>query len=89
MNLLGKLSVPGCPINLVSTRQGPIALAIGTNGCCLDSFSLVYLFSFLFPSLGDGPIWTEILSHRVVKQLTNQPSNQIYLSYNIVSVSQR
>ena len=36
-------------------EQGPIALAIGAGGG-LDIFSLVYLFSFLSPSLGDGPI---------------------------------
>ena len=36
--------------------QGPIALAVGAGGGCLDIFSLIYLFSFLSPSLGDGPI---------------------------------
>ena len=36
--------------------QGPVALAVGAGGGCLDIFSLVYLFSFLSPSLGDGPI---------------------------------
>ena len=36
--------------------QGPIALPEGAGGGCLDIFSLVYLFSFLSPSLGDGPI---------------------------------
>ena len=46
--------------------QGPIALAVGADGGCLDIFSLVCLFSFLSPSLGDGPIWTEILSQRAV-----------------------
>ena len=36
--------------------QGPIALAVGAGLGCLDIFSLVYLFSFLSSSLGDGPI---------------------------------
>ena len=36
--------------------QGPIALVVGAGGGCLDIFSLVYLFSFLSPSFGDGPI---------------------------------
>ena len=36
--------------------QGPIALAVGAGWGCLDIFSLAYLFSFLSPSLGDGPI---------------------------------
>ena len=31
--------------------QGPIALAVGAGGGCLDIFSLVYHFSFLSPSL--------------------------------------
>ena len=31
--------------------QGPIALALGAVGGCLDIFSVVYLFSFLSPSL--------------------------------------
>ena len=31
--------------------QGPIALAVGVGGGCLDIFSLVYHFSFLSPSL--------------------------------------
>ena len=29
--------------------QGPIALAVGAGGGCLDIFSLVYLFSFFLP----------------------------------------
>ena len=29
--------------------QGPIALAVGAGGGCLDIFSLVYLFSILSP----------------------------------------
>ena len=31
--------------------QGPIALAVGAGGGCLDVFSLIYHFSFLSPSL--------------------------------------
>ena len=31
--------------------QGPIALAVGAGGDCSDIFSLIYLFSFLSPSL--------------------------------------
>ena len=36
--------------------QGSIALAVGAGRGCLDIFSLVYLFSFLSHSLGDGTI---------------------------------
>ena len=35
--------------------QGPISLAKGAGGVCLDIFSLVYQFFFSL-SLGDGPI---------------------------------
>ena len=37
--------------------QGPIALAVGAGGCCLDVFysRLLFLFSFSL-SLGDEPI---------------------------------
>ena len=57
--------------------DGLIALAVGAGGggVCLEIFSLVYLFSFLSPSLGDGPILTEVLSQRAVKpKTTNQPN---------------
>ena len=56
--MLGKLPVPGRPTNLDYIEQGPIALAVGAGGGCLDIFSLIYHFSFLSPSLslGDGPI---------------------------------
>ena len=35
----------------VIVGQGPIALAVGAGGGCLDIFSPIYLFSFLSPSL--------------------------------------
>ena len=72
--MLCKLSVPGRPTNWIIVGQGPVALAVGAGRGCLDNFSLVYLFSFLSPSLGDGPIQTEIRSQRAVKpKTTNQP----------------
>ena len=40
----------------IMVGQGPIALAVGAGGGCFDIFSLVYLFSFLSPALGDGLI---------------------------------
>ena len=54
--MLCKLSVPGRPTNLDYSRARAVALAVGAGGGCLDIFSLVYLFSFLSPPLGDGPI---------------------------------
>ena len=53
---LGKLQVPGRPTVWMMVGQGPIDLAVGAGGGCLDIFSLVYHFSFLSPSLWDGPI---------------------------------
>ena len=75
--VLGKLPVPGRPTILITVGQGPIALAVGAGGGGLDIFTLIYPFSSFSLSLGDGPIWTEILSQRAVKpKPTNQPTNQ-------------
>ena len=69
--VLGKLPVPGRPTIWMIVGQGPIAIAVGVGGGCLDIFTLLYLFSplsFLSSfslSLGDGPIWIELLSQRV------------------------
>ena len=49
--MLGKLPVPGRPTIWIIVGQGPIALAVGAGGGCLDFFFLIYLFSFLSPSL--------------------------------------
>ena len=43
----------GIELIWITVGQGPIALAVGAGGDCLDIFSLVYLFSILSPSLGD------------------------------------
>ena len=51
--VLGKLPVPGRPTISITVGQGPIALAVGAGGGCLDIFTLIYPFSL---SLGDGPI---------------------------------
>ena len=52
----GKLPVPGRPTIWITVGQGPTALAVGAGGGCLDIFTLIYPFSPLFFSLGDGPI---------------------------------
>ena len=54
--VLGKLPVPGRPTILITVGQGPIALAVGAGGGCLDIFTLLYPFSSFSLSLGDGPI---------------------------------
>ena len=49
--VLGKLPVPGRPTIWIIVGQGPVALAVGAGGGCLDIFfTLLYLFS-LSPSL--------------------------------------
>ena len=60
--VLGKLPVPGRPTVWFTVGLGPTALAVGAGGGCLDIFTLSY--SSFSLSLGDGPIWTEILSQR-------------------------
>ena len=35
----------------IKVGQGPIVLAVGAGGGCLDIYSLIYHFSFLSPSL--------------------------------------
>ena len=54
--VLGKLPVPGRPTIWITIGQGPTALVVGAGGGCLDIFTLIYPFSPLSPSLGDGPI---------------------------------
>ena len=49
--VLGKLPVPGRPTIWIIVGQGPIALAVGAGGGCLDMFTFLYLFSPLSPSL--------------------------------------
>ena len=49
--VLGKLPVPGRPTILMIVGQGPIALAVGAGGGCLDIFILRYPFPPLSPSL--------------------------------------
>ena len=48
--------VPGRPTFYIIVGQGPIALAVGAGGGCLDIISLLYPFSPFSLSLGDGPI---------------------------------
>ena len=49
--MLRKHSVPGRPTTLDDSREGPIVLAVVAGGVVFGHFFLVYLFSFLSPSL--------------------------------------
>ena len=52
----GYTSEPGRPTIWMIVGQGPIALAVGADGGCLDIFTLLYLFSPLSHTPGDDPI---------------------------------
>ena len=54
--VLGKLPVPGRSTIWMIVAQGPIALAVGAGGGCLDIFTILYHFPPLPPSLEDGLI---------------------------------
>ena len=61
---------------LVTVGQGPIALAVGAGGGCLDIFSLIYLFFFLSPSLWETARYR--LKYCLKGPLNpKQPTNQI------------
>ena len=48
----GKFPVPGIPLIWITVGEGPIALAVGEVGGCLDIFFLSSIISiFTFPSL--------------------------------------
>ena len=73
----GSTSSAGASYNLDTVGQGPIALAVGAGGGCLDICTFVYPFSPLSPSL-----W-ETARYRLkyclkgplnLKQPTNKPS---------------
>ena len=77
--VLGKLPVPGRPTIWISVGQGPTALAVGAGGSLFGHFysHLSFLSSFSL-SLGDGPIYTEILSQRAVKPKTINQQTKLY-----------
>ena len=74
--VLGKLTVPGRSTIWIIVGQGPTALAVGAGGGCFDIFLCLLFFLLSYSlSLGDGPIWTEILFQMVVKpKSSNQPT---------------
>ena len=62
--------------------QGPIALAVGASRGCLDIFSLIYLFSFLSPSLWETARYR--LKYCLKGPLNpKQPTNQPFTAYNL------
>ena len=78
--VLGKLPVPGRPTIWIKVGQGPTALAVGAGGGCLVTFTLIYRFSPLSPSLWETARYRlkYCLKGRLnPKQPTNQPSKDI------------
>ena len=51
--VVGKFPAPGRPTIWMIGEQGPIAIAVGAGGSCLDIFTLLCLFSPLSPALWD------------------------------------
>ena len=73
--VLGNFPVPGRPTIWMIVRQGPIALAIGAGGDCLDIFTLLYPFSPLSPSLWETARYR--LKYCLIGPLNQkQPTNQ-------------
>ena len=74
--VLGKLPVPGHPANWIIVGRGPIVLAVGAGGGCLDIFSLIYHFSFLSPSLWETARYRlkYCLKGPLSLKITNQPT---------------
>ena len=69
--ILGKLPVPGRPIIWMIVGQEPILLGVGAVlGLFGHFYSPLSFLSSFSRSLGDGPIYTEILSQRAAKPKT-------------------
>ena len=74
--VLGKLPVPGRPTNLDHSRAR-VYCACSRCGMFGHFFSRLSFLSSFSLSMGDGPIWTEILSQRAAKpKTTNQPKDR-------------
>ena len=89
--VLGKLSVPGLPTIWINVGQGPIALAVGAGGGCLDLFTLIYPFFLPSPSLWETARYR--LKYCLKGPLNpKQPTNQPILkpqSWDHISISSR
>ena len=79
--VLGNLPVPGRPTIWMIVGQGPIALAIGAGGGCLDIFTLLFLFSSLSPSLWETARYRLKYCLKGPLNPNNQPTNQPTLQW--------
>ena len=73
--------VRGVLLVWIRVGQGPTALAVGAGGGCLDIFTLLYLFSFLSPSLWETTRYRleYCLKGSLSPKTTNQPNTPTYL----------
>ena len=80
--VLDKLPGPGRPTSLEKSRARAYCTCSRCGWGLFGHFysHVSFLFSFSL-SLGDEPIYTEILSQRVVKPQNNQPTNSAAASY--------
>ena len=70
--VLGKPPVPQHPTICMIVGQGPIVLAVGAGGGCLDIFTLLYPFSPLSPSLWETARYR--LKYCLKPKTTSQPT---------------
>ena len=76
--VLGQLPAPGRPSIWMTVGQGPIVLAVGAGGGCLDIFTLVYPVSPLSPCLWETARYR--LKYCFKGPLNpKQPTNQLFL----------
>ena len=80
--VLCKLPVPERPTIWITVGQGPIALAVGAGGGCMDIFSLVYHFSFFTLTLWETARYglKYCLKGPLSPKTTNQPLLEIHLT---------
>ena len=76
--VLDKLPVSRRPTYLDNSWARAYCACSKCGWGCLDIFSLVYHFSLLSPSLGDGLMKTEILSQRDVKPISTNHMFRLY-----------
>ena len=73
----------GVLLILIKVGQGPVALAVGAGGGCLDIFSLIYPFSPLSPSLWETARYR--LKYCLKGPLNpKQPTNQLSLNVGLL-----
>ena len=67
----------GVLLTWITVGQGPIVLAVGAGGGCMDIFSLIYHLSFLSPSLWETARYR--LKYCLKGPLSpKQPTNQFF-----------